>query len=53
MNVSEIDLGSKGNTIYETMFCIAILLVTIALFAYILSTIGSIIEEVSHNSKEY
>ena len=46
-------VGSKGDTIYETVFCITILLVTISAFAYILSTIGSIIDEVSYKSKEY
>ena len=32
-------VGSKGETFYETVFCITVLLMTICAFAYILSTI--------------
>ena len=33
-------VGSKGYTNIETMFCIAVLLFTIALFAYVISVIS-------------
>jgi len=32
-------VGSKGDSFYETLFAIAVLLVTICTFAYILQTI--------------
>jgi len=32
-------VGSKGDTFLETVYCIAVLLITIGLFAYILSSI--------------
>jgi len=33
-------VGSKGDSFPETVFCIFILLITVCLFAYILSSIG-------------
>ena len=33
-------VGSKGDTLYETIYCILVLLITIGLFAYILSSIS-------------
>jgi len=33
-------VGSKGDSFEETIFCILVLLITIGLFAYIISTIS-------------
>jgi len=33
-------VGSKGDTFAETVYCIGMLILTIVMFAYIISTIG-------------
>ena len=44
-------VGSKGDTFVETVFCIVVLLITIGLFAYIISTIGQIMEDLSRRGR--
>lgn len=38
-------IGTKGNTFIEVLFITAVLIVTVGVFAYLLSKISSIIEE--------
>lgn len=40
-------IGTKGTTFYETVFVIIILLCTVGVFAYLISSISMIIEELN------
>ena len=46
-------VGSKGETFLETVYCIIMLVITIFLFSYILSTIGQILEDLSKRGRSY
>jgi len=43
-------VGSKGDTPAETIYCIIILMITVGLFAYILSILGGIVGDLSARS---
>ena len=46
-------IGSKGTTFPETVFTTVLLFNTVGLFAYLISTMGIIIEELNKQTQEY
>ena len=44
-------IGSKGDTFAEQFYCLFILLCTIGLFGYILSTIGQIVDDLNEKNR--
>ncbi len=46
-------VGSKGDTFIETLFCCFTLFGTVGMFATILSSVASIMEEIARKYKTY
>ena len=46
-------IGTKGDTFVEVTFVTFVLYVTVGIFAYLISEISSIIDELNKKSKEY
>lgn len=44
-------IGTKGETVVETLFTSTVLLITVGVFAYLISTISTIIEEINREHK--
>ena len=46
-------VGSKGDTFVETIFCCCALFGTVGMFATILSSVASIMEEIDRKYKDF
>lgn len=43
-------IGTKGDTFLETLFTTLMLLITVGVFAYLISTISTILEEINRET---
>ena len=46
-------IGTKGDTFVEVTFVTFVLYVTVGIFAYLISNISTIIDDINKKSKEY
>lgn len=46
-------IGTRGNTFIEILFTTIILFFTVGIFAYLVSSIGQIIDEINRKDKEF
>lgn len=46
-------IGAKGTTLYESIFVTIILFGTVGIFAYLISSINSILDEINKNKKKH
>lgn len=46
-------VGTKGNTYIEVLFTTVVLIVTVGVFAYIISSIGMLLDQIHKEKQEY